>query len=536
MQEVAPAHETAPIEKTPCHPACTQRERRIVLTLLIGDLLFAASLSPSNIESHWIHWDFIQGGCWLSALFLAAAWGALSSRPIAKRLPEAIGLAAFIGIAVEWGTPQTGGPWRSSPLWLVVVTALLPMFAMLVPLALFRRFRGWRIHLAHEPPATGKHRLQFGIAQILLWTTALGILFGLARWIDPERMQSIEPVENEDVLMYSVMISIVTLFFLPVFVCCTGAILSENRRRRFAFWTILIAPLSMLLLFTTMLAINYFENVSNGGTMPDLLEEALDGAIVCVTIVLTIAAATLGTTLVLRCCGYRLVRLAKNVPAESPLAASAWPASTAGRSRFHRVIAALAAVAVFLYWSAYEVHSANRQAEKDRAMEKEWKELGANYAWVRYGKMNQLSFPVNQAISVAALATLQRTGNELDLKILSLNSASLTDDQLKYLTGLRCVRDLDLRASGISDAGLLIIQELPQLENLNLASTGVTDAGLEHLEKFRHLKSVNLTGAKVTKDGVEKLQKALPNCVITFPTAGSQAIPANAVQGINGQK
>jgi hypothetical protein len=522
MQDAALVVESAHLEDVAVGPAFTQTERRIVLGLLIGVHLFAATLSPSNVDSHWIHWDFIQASGWLTALFLAAAWGALSSRPIAKRLPEAIGLAAFIGIAVEWGTPANGLPWKSSPLWLVVVTALLPMLAMLFPLLLFRKFRGWRIRLASEPAAVGRGRLQFSIGQILLWTTAIGVLFGIARWIDPERMQIVESVEYEDLLMYSAMISIVMLFFLPVFVCCTGAILSERRRRRFAFWMVLIVPLSMLLLFATMLTIMYFEN---GRAMNDVLEEMVDGGIVCAAIVLSMAAATIGTTIVLRCCGYRLVRLPKNAAAESPFAVSTQPTATAGRSRFRRVVAAIAVIAVFLCWAAYEVRLANRQAAKDRATQDEWKELGADYAWVRYGKMNQLSFRNNQTITVAALEKLRQTGNELEIKVLSLNSASLIDDQLKYLTGLRTLRDLDLRASGISDAGLLILHELPQLENLNLCSTNITDAGLEYLTIFGHLKSLNLTGAKVTKEGVEKLQKALPNCVITFPTPTNGSTP-----------
>jgi hypothetical protein len=227
------------------------------------------------------------------------------------------------------------------------------------------------------------------------------------------------------------------------------------------------------------------------------------------------------------------VRILKDQTVDLPFG-SVLP-SSAGYSRFRRVVASLTVFAILLGAAACEVRLANHQAARDRATEKEWKELGVDYAWVRYGKMNQLSFGNKPSISAAALEKLQQTGNELNLNVLSLNSASLTDDQLKYLTGLRTLRDLDLRASGISDAGLLIIREL-QLENLNIASTGITDAGLERLEGFEELKSLNLTGAKVTREGVEKLQKALPNCVITFPTAGSQAAPARAIQGANGRK
>jgi hypothetical protein len=527
MQEAALVVESPLIENAALRPAFTQTERRIVLGMLIGVHLFAAMLSPVNIDSQWIHWDFLQAGAWLTALFLAAAWGALSSRPIAKRLPEAIGLAAFVGLAVEGGTPQNGGPWHSSPLWLVVVTALLPMLAMLLPLTLFRKFRGWRIRLANEPTTSGRSRLQFSIAQVLIWTTAIGVLFGIARWIDPTRIQTVESVEYEDILMYSVFISIIMLFFLPVFVCCTGSILSETRRRRFAFWTILIVPLSMVLLFATMLTITYFEN---GRAISDALEEVVDCGTVSAAIVLSMVAATLGTTLVLRCCGYRLVRVSKNAPAESPFADPQPPATAAGRSHFRGVVAALAVTTVFLCWAAYEVRLANRQAAKDRATQEEWKALGAMSAWVHYGKMNQLSFRNNQAISVAALEKLRETGNELDIKVLSLNSASLTDDQLKYITGLRTLKDLDLRASGVSDAGLLMLHELPQLENLNLCSTSITDAGLDHLKGFEHLRSLNLTGAKVTQEGVEKLKKTLPNCVITCPMAANGSTPVPVIR------
>ncbi len=547
MQEAALTAESRLADNAVGRPAITQIERRIALGLLIGIYLFEAALNPTNIDSQWIHWDFIQSSGWLTGLCLAAIWGGLSSRPIAMRLPEAVGFAAFLGIAIEWGS-SSANPSKSSPLWVVLLTALLPMLVILLPLALFRKFRRWRLCMMDEPTVAGKRRLQFSLRQVLIWTTGAGILFGLARWIGPERMQNVEPFDAEEVVMYAVLMSMLVLFFLPVFVCCAGSVLGESRRR-FAFWTIILAPLSAVLLFATLISVVYFQEGFSG---MNLWEEAADCGLVSFWMIVSFVASAFGSLIVLRYCGYRLVRLQKGsaageTAAKSPFANASEslteglsvdlipPPATAGRSPFRYLVGALAVFGLLLCGAAHEIRQANRQAAFDRATMKEWEELGADYSPMRYGQMQQLTFSQGQTISQAAVERLQQTGDAIGLETLTIHVASLTDDQLKYLTGLWTLKDLDLSGTGITDGGLVILGELKQLKNLNLNSTNITDAGAGHLRGFIHLKSLNLTGAKVTKEGVEKLKKALPNCVITCPMAlnGPARVPILREQDCN---
>jgi hypothetical protein len=186
--------------------------------------------------------------------------------------------------------------------------ALLPMLAVMLPLALFKKLRGWQLCLAEEDRVVGKTRLQFSLRQMLAWTTGLGILFGLARWMAPDQMQHVEDFGYEEVLIYSLMIVILLLFFLPVFISFAGSILSQNRRRTFVIWTIFLAPLSAFLFFTTLLLVEYWQNQSVNNKIPVLAAEC---AVVSASMFIAFLVTVSGTLVVLRYCGYRLVRLEK---------------------------------------------------------------------------------------------------------------------------------------------------------------------------------------------------------------------------------
>lgn len=63
----------------------------------------------------------------------------------------------------------------------VNLAGLIPVSAVLIPFMFFRE------RLCHmcDPPDKGQHRFQFGILELLIWTAAIGCVFGLGRFLQP---------------------------------------------------------------------------------------------------------------------------------------------------------------------------------------------------------------------------------------------------------------------------------------------------------------------------------------------------------------
>jgi hypothetical protein len=88
---------------------------------------------------------------------------------------------------------------------------------------------------------------------------------------------------------------------------------------------------------------------------------------------------------------------------------------------------------------------------------------------------------------------------------------------LLALKGLVQVRVLNLYGAGITDSGLVHLKTLDRLEKLDLGNTAITDAGLEQLKELRSLRTLLLArGMKVTDQGVAKLQKTRPDVYIAY--------------------
>ena len=71
-----------------------------------------------------------------------------------------------------------------------------------------------------------------------------------------------------------------------------------------------------------------------------------------------------------------------------------------------------------------------------------------------------------------------------------------------------------LDGSSVTDADLDRLGELVYLKHLSLRNTQVTDAGLAALKGFHQLEVIDLTGSKVTGAGVADLRRSLPRARI----------------------
>lgn len=120
-----------------------------------------------------------------------------------------------------------------------------------------------------------------------------------------------------------------------------------------------------------------------------------------------------------------------------------------------------------------------------------------------------------------------------DLVILNFEGVEITDDQLKHISDLTGLQELDLSETNILGTGLKYLDkldslkklwlanthvgdnelscflELPSLEGLGLRDTPTTDAGMVHVGKITSLETLSLS-AGVGDDGLEHL-KGLKN-------------------------
>jgi hypothetical protein len=79
-------------------------------------------------------------------------------------------------------------------------------------------------------------------------------------------------------------------------------------------------------------------------------------------------------------------------------------------------------------------------------------------------------------------------------------SQALTDDGLRHLARLPCLKHLDVSGTTITDRGLAVLRDLPALETLSLAGTRITDEGAACLAQCHELRRVSL-GWTRTGDG-----------------------------------
>lgn len=88
-----------------------------------------------------------------------------------------------------------------------------------------------------------------------------------------------------------------------------------------------------------------------------------------------------------------------------------------------------------------------------------------------------------------------------DAVVLQMANEDVTDATLKYLSGMKTLRELDVAGSQVSDAGLKELEGLVTLEKLTLTRTKITDAGLKPLlDKLPKLKLLDVRETGVTPE------------------------------------
>jgi hypothetical protein len=131
---------------------------------------------------------------------------------------------------------------------------------------------------------------------------------------------------------------------------------------------------------------------------------------------------------------------------------------------------------------------------------------GASFCWLYDGCFREvaglwLRGTPGRSARLEALTTFTR------LSILYAPDFELTDAELRALSNLRGLRDLDIHQTLIDDAGLAQLAGLGQLRSLNLAGSNITDAGLVQLRGLGRLAKLDLSETGVTDAGLIHLAK-----------------------------
>ena len=103
---------------------------------------------------------------------------------------------------------------------------------------------------------------------------------------------------------------------------------------------------------------------------------------------------------------------------------------------------------------------------------------------------------------------------DLPLKELWLDSANLSDDDLKKLRLPASLAALHLSDNSITAEGLRSLAILPHLEMLSLESTMVGDEAIDWLMRQPNLGRLFIKGAQFSEEGKQRLRAELPNCVV----------------------
>jgi hypothetical protein len=452
------------------------------------------------------------GGLFAQACLLAA-WVALGRQPLATRVPQALGVAALLGLAAAWGEARhslEGGEGLSSATFMVFVAGIQAV--LLLP---WRRYWKWQLHTADHLVSAPSS--QFSLRQLLLWTTAVAMILAVGRAIGLRHDASF--ADLAEVALNTFISLIVAAVCLPLAIPSISLILGGGKRVRATLWLVAVVIGSTLALFLTALV---FDWLVNSGPWDSAVQDAVNCSV-------SLQAGFVGTLvlglIVARLCGIRLSRGESNSTSNQPLSLLVARDSVSGskcqplpagecislaptpwwRTRFACVAVALGLVVAALAWPSWTIELQRQESLHSQAINREWDKLGVDI-FVQEGQITSATFQARQPVSDLALDKLIHSPHVDSLYSLTFSGALLTDDQMHHLAGLKNLRRLLLDGTQITDAGLAHLHGMSKLKVLNLNGTRIGDEGLQVLQDKTSLKELGLNDTNVTDAGLEQLR------------------------------
>ena len=289
---------------TECPSDSTHRVLRGILVALLVALWTCASvvLNPMGTLVADDEKNIAKVGpyLWFGAMSalpcLFAVWAALTTQAWPMRVPLVAGVAALMGLMVTWGqirNTQSRDVDMNSVLLLLSVTCLHAL--CLVPL--YRRF-GW--HVVAEEMVPQRSSAEYWLGWLLAWATAVAVFCGLASRIIPDWAKVSESLRSNAWLAATIEVVVFVVLTLPLVIPSVALILGDGRRMWHGMWFAVASGLWAIALYALEV-----ENGRRGGAVgADVLIDSL----AVVAILLGFLFALLGSLLVARMCGFRLMR------------------------------------------------------------------------------------------------------------------------------------------------------------------------------------------------------------------------------------
>jgi hypothetical protein len=459
-------------------------QRRIVLGLLAGLLLtwlvVFFPMGNGDTDSP-IPWYLAWIGSWLAQASLPAIWATMASQPLSVRLPRALGVAAVLTLATVWATARSEFSLYEIDLTTALIVVTVPL-TLLGPLSLVRWWPGWRIGLPETPIPDGRRTTsQFSIRQLLVWTAATAALLAWAKCLMP-RGATFQADIPENLFLGALFAAA----HLPIILAGAGLVLADRRRLKFAISLPIATILSgagLMCLFT------WWPQRAVWSEAAQQVACLVGGFLI----------ALLGTLLVVRLCGYRLLQRRRPDPL-TPV--------TAGRGRFYGLLGALLIVVLLLCQPAIRRETIRSQQGMHARLVQQWSQVGADIDTDGEGEretVQMVTFLANEPVPDDGLKKLAELRGSDCFESLRLCDTRVTDAQLRHLRGFGQLRTLDLSNTSISDAGLAELDGLNGLTTLDLSGTRIGDQGLKYLRRFPRLEVLWLDGTPMTGAGLLRL-------------------------------
>ncbi|MGH7135374.1 MAG: hypothetical protein ACREHD_06510, partial [Pirellulales bacterium] len=218
-----------------------------------------------------------------------------------------------------------------------------------------------------------------------------------------------------------------------------------------------------------------------------------------------------GSLLVIRACGYRLVRKALAVPLESEAISHLAPSVS---TRWSFIVTASSLVMLLAILAA--LTPARLKLWREIAEQRSWSEIGLS-PLLAGGQPIRL-VAVNGADARIDDMAIARINGCVQLRELDLLGASVTDDTLEQLAAFPSLMKLSLLGAKVDDEGLRHLGKFRNLSRLDLRMSGITDDGLIALAGLRSLAEIDIEHTRVTAEGVAWLRQTRPGLRVRATT------------------
>jgi hypothetical protein len=414
---------------------------------------------------------------------LLALWAALSTQSFKRRIAQSLAVLACVYLAEDFASAKNSRNGGDAGEILQPIAWLVCFLVCQIPLWFLRRRFGWQIEAQVASDEMGASKNQFSLLELLAATGAVAAFLAALRWIHPATGNS---DWGKFLLIFPAMGTFMSLPGMLVPIVCWIVLPPAWRGR----WQLLIAIGGLSAVVAAAVAVARYGSPGEVGELVFVLLGAL------------VSAG--GSLLVIRACGFQLVRKTVHsatqptaVHASAPAARSRWPFFLAASS----LVAILAAIAALT--------PARLKLWREIRVARDWSEMGLSPVLVDGQPLRLVT--INGADTRIDAAAIARINACNQLRELDLLGASVTDDTLEQLAALPSLTKLSLLSARINDDGIRHLGKFRNLSELDLCMTDVTDEGLTALAGLRKLSKVDLEHTRVTAEGVGWLRQTKPD-------------------------